>query len=134
MAESANHIGPVSIGTPDSKTKAWWSASPSRDLMLFIHGFGGGATATWRSFPQLLLGDPQFREHDFVFAQYHSQRATASASAALLYNFVDSLFSAPSIRANDYVPIKRRLDLVYERIFLIAHSLGAPVARRALFT
>jgi pimeloyl-ACP methyl ester carboxylesterase len=126
-----NHTLPVSVGQA-GKSLASWSLHPSGKILLFIHGFGGRATKTWRSFPTLLVEDFALSGCDIVFYAYDSRRTAALASATMLFDFINPFLSNPAYLVNQAVDLKRSLDFIHSEIYIIAHSLGAPIARRML--
>jgi hypothetical protein len=100
------------------KSEACWALHENGKLLLFVHGFGGSATGTWRSFRELLLEDPVFSGYDMVFYGYESRRARASASAELFFDFVDRFLRTPSAFANHSLEVSRDHDFKYSEIFL----------------
>jgi pimeloyl-ACP methyl ester carboxylesterase len=128
-----NHTVQARMLTPvAAKSEACWALHENGKLLLFVHGFGGSATGTWRSFRELLLEDPVFSGYDMVFYGYESRRARASVSAELLFDFVNRFLRAPSSFANHSLEVSRDDDFKYSEIFLISHSLGGPVTRAML--
>ncbi len=110
---------------------AYWSLHPDGTLFLFVHGFGGGATSTWSEFENRL---PR-RQHgaDLIFFGYDGLFRHASESAEHLYEMLDNLLSAPGRVFSQARPGPRRqASFAYTRLVLVAHSLGAVVARIAL--
>jgi pimeloyl-ACP methyl ester carboxylesterase len=126
-----NHTLPISIGTLN-RSRACWSLISNRNLLIFVHGFGGSPTGTWRSFLQILLRDEQFAGFDIVFYGYESMQASALASATVLFDFVDPFLRRPAYLVNQSVEIKRKTNFRYQKIYVICHSLGAPISRQML--
>ncbi|HWX76968.1 MAG TPA: hypothetical protein VNY32_05805 [Candidatus Acidoferrales bacterium] len=126
-----NHTLPVSVGRT-GESRAWWSLDPSGKLLMFIHGFGGCATKTWRFFPKLLVTDHAFSGCDLLFYAYDSRRASAFASVEVLFEFLDPFLSNPAYLINHDVDLKRSWDFRHSSIYIITHSLGAPIARKML--
>jgi len=112
------------------RTHVFLSYQPRR-LLLFVHGFGGENTATWLNFPTLMLDDSDYALDDLVFYGYESRRQSANASAGLLYKRCNELLARPD-RYQTALGDQRRHDFCYERVIIIAHSLGAPVVRTML--
>lgn len=61
-----NHTVEIPVGR-NKQSRAYWSLDSTGKILLFIHGFGGKATKTWRSFPGLLLNDNVFSGYDLFF-------------------------------------------------------------------
>jgi pimeloyl-ACP methyl ester carboxylesterase len=126
-----NHTLPVSVGRT-GESRAWWSLDPNGKILLFIHGFGGCATKTWRFFPKLLVTDHAFSGCDLLFYGYDSRRVAALASATVLFDFLDPFLTNPSYLINHEVDLQRSWDFRHSEIYVVAHSLGAPIARKML--
>jgi len=104
-------------------------------VLIFVHGFNGQALATWSSFPSLLTKQSKFSDWDFVFFGYDGLHTEAVTSAVDLGQLLDMISSSPSqlYGASTASPhAARRHPQAYKRIVLVAHSLGAVVARRAM--
>jgi pimeloyl-ACP methyl ester carboxylesterase len=127
-----SHYLPASVhyGTG---TVAYWSTSPPTGLLVFVHGFGGSATKTWRKFPALLPEEAASSAFDVVYFGYDSMRKRSRYSALELYRFLDRMALVPVSVANSSLPVGcKRADFRYKKIVIVAHSLGAVVARQAL--
>lgn len=91
-------------------------------LVIFVHGLGGSAE-TWRGFPELLDADQAVRAHfDFLYHEY------ATGGANIPFRRVENIKAAAEALAT-IVQTKARQ---YKKIFLVAHSLGGLVVRRAI--
>lgn len=139
------HVGPEYF--PDEwnelrewtkRTQAFWSVAPtkSRVLLLFVHGWSGNAITTWEEF--LSLSPPEWFEHDFVCYGYNSLQCQAKSQADELLYFFRTFLPNPSHWINKSMShlFERfsqyaRPEFQYARIVIIAHSLGAVIARRA---
>jgi pimeloyl-ACP methyl ester carboxylesterase len=53
-------------------------------------------------------------------------------STTILFDFLDPFLQKPAYLINQSIEIKRKFNFRYQKIFLISHSLGAPIARRML--
>jgi len=78
-----------------------------------------------------MLDDSDYALDDLVFYGYESRRQSANASAGLLYKRCNELLARPD-RYQTALGDQRRHDFCYERVIIIAHSLGAPVVRTML--
>jgi pimeloyl-ACP methyl ester carboxylesterase len=102
---------------------SWCHAQPST-AVFFIHGFGGSALATWRSFDSLATELENYRTSDLFFLGYRSLRDQTEASASRLFDVCNSLLRG-SVRHT-------RPKVRYARAVFLAHSLGAVVTRKLL--
>lgn len=120
--------------TSDESSRAILAREPSGRAVLFIHGYGGNAVATWSKFDSLLSDSSSCSGHDLIFYGYDGLYSDTMASAAILLEFLDSLFSKPAHLINSALPLSahRLPDFEYSQILLAAHSLGAVIARWAL--
>jgi pimeloyl-ACP methyl ester carboxylesterase len=94
-----------------------WSLRSRRELILFVHGFGGDAISTWNDMQLMLPLDARAADADLVYYGYESTRSRIVIHADRLREFIESI-------------IARRGN--YDRIVIAAHSLGAVIARRAI--
>ncbi len=116
-------------------SRARWAVRPSGVAVVFVHGFGGSATATWDEFADRLPERPECIGHDLLFYGYDSLTVQAPVSAALLRKFLHALATDPvhSVMSGS-LSINRSLSAAfrYHRIVILAHSLGAVIVREAL--
>jgi len=96
-----------------------------RSALVFVHGFKGKPTKTWGDFPWLLREHERLAGTDLVFYGYDSRNRVASLAARLAADL-------EAFGSGDTPPAPRVPVRTYENILLVAHSLGAVVARRAL--
>lgn len=90
------------------------AAPPKRPrLILFVHGFFGGARYTWGRFPELLRADPAFADCDIASFDYPSTRSVEDIAALLEKELADCAAR-------------------YQSVSLVGHSLGGIVARRVI--
>lgn len=99
-----------------------------KNLVVFIHGFGGHAVDTWADFQIILRNHTIFKETDIVFYGYDSKFVQATTNGSLLRQFLEEI-CRPYYSIND---VKRTVPDSYEKIIFMAHSLGAFVVRKAL--
>jgi pimeloyl-ACP methyl ester carboxylesterase len=131
------HLSPRHLpGTrrPDKDVQALFSAQPDGRAVLFIHGYSGDALDTWSDFHVLLPGGTACRGRDLFFYGYDGLRAEMTASAALFRDFLARLFGRPAALVNESLPpeMQRQQGFEYHDVVIVAHSLGAVIARRAL--
>jgi pimeloyl-ACP methyl ester carboxylesterase len=119
---------------PDKDVTVLFASEPNRKAILFIHGFSGDAITTWSYFPQMIPGTPAFAGHDLFFYGFDGLWAEMIASAAMFRDFLDRLFKNVSKLANDNLHLlaQRAPVFDYDELMIVAHSLGAVVARRAV--
>lgn len=118
-------------------SRAYWADRPDRNALVFVHGFRGKAVKTWRTFPRLLLQVPSLDGWDLIFFGYESAKRQAAKSAEEFLHFLRKLATSPGSLMNLTGEARRDRPEsgstpFYERIYVVAHSLGAAVARHAL--
>lgn len=125
------HLGPLPVHEGRNST-AWWAAEPSGTAVLFVHGFGGSSVGTWSEFEQRLPSEAPTA--DLLFYGYDGIRTQAQTSAIRLRQLINNWMSAPDLFVNGTLPprLHRSGQLAYQRLVIVAHSLGAVVARKAL--
>ncbi|WP_426536942.1 esterase/lipase family protein [Bradyrhizobium sp. McL0615] len=106
------------------------------DAILFIHGFGGDAGRTWENFPQVAAMSSGASRADLFFLHYPSLTPQVPFCAAQLLSFLIDVTHDPVSRIiNPSLPNsapKRAKEMRYRRIFIVAHSMGAVISRRAI--
>lgn len=119
---------------PEKDVQVLFAARPNRKAILFIHGFSGDAIRTWSQFDVLLPGRPVCTSHDVLFYGYDGLRADMHASASIFRFFLCRfLEGTPTFLMNNLPPSAQRPDdFGYDELVIVAHSLGAVIARRAL--
>jgi hypothetical protein len=126
----------VIAGRKEKSGTVRWSFEQPRAAVVFIHGFTGECEGTWMEFPSMIAHAPECRDRDFYFFGYDSlsERAPYSASQfsqvllALGNNPYQSLFAPSMVKA----PWFKRDPFEYSEVVVVAHSLGALVARYAI--
>ena len=103
--------------------------------MIFVHGFGGDALGTWMLFPKMLPLDQATAGHDIYFFGYDSLHRQAAYSAADLADLLKKILRHPFEvveSAAVFTAKERDKKFRYDRVTIVAHSLGSVIARRAL--
>ena len=121
---------PFGIGS-----RVWWSRNPSGRVLVFVHGFSGKAVGTWSSFPSMLTRHPKCSGWDLIFFGYDGVHTEAVSSAGDLAELLDAISTSPTelyAKSTSSPSALRQHPDAYTRIVLVAHSLGAIVARRAM--
>ena len=98
----------------------------ANNLLLFIHGFSGEAGATFGNIPEMLINDSKMDGWDmkpFGYSQYVTPEMGKEVWAG-----VEDL---DRITANLCTSVKYKFDK-YDRIAIVAHSLGGLIAQRAI--
>jgi pimeloyl-ACP methyl ester carboxylesterase len=119
---------------PDRDVDVLFSIAPDGRALLFIHGFSGDAVKTWSEFDALLQTCPAFAARDIFFYGYDGLRAEMNASASIFRDFLDRMLVRGAALVSDSLPagVERPYDFAYRECVIVAHSLGAVIARRAL--
>src|ERR1700744_4772757 len=100
----------------------YYPAHLPRNLIIFIHGFAGHPVNTWGDFRDTILDYPEFSTSDVIFFHYDSTRLHMSASALEFYDCLKDWITPP-----ETIGGLVRGKTSYEKIILVAHSLGALV-------
>jgi pimeloyl-ACP methyl ester carboxylesterase len=129
-----NHYLPRTLPQIGKGTRAHWAREPADKLIIFVHGFGGSSTGTWPVFPQLLPTISSIKHVDFIFYGYDGLWHAANNSAVDFFRFLAGFLDDPANTINPTLPAREtpRQAFEYDRILLVAHSLGAIICRRAL--
>jgi pimeloyl-ACP methyl ester carboxylesterase len=132
------HYMPRDLGW-GRNSRVHWSIAPRGRAIVFVHGFGGAATSTWNQFAALLTGRSECAGDDLIFYGYDGLRSRARVSAIGLRDFLEVLFDRPAERLINPTLLPpecggrpRGALFAYEKVVLVAHSLGAVVCRQAL--
>lgn len=114
-------------------TRAHWARQAAKRLVIFVHGFGGDPVDTWANFPDVLRGIDKLADCDFIFYGYDGLTDQANNAAAKFHDFLDRYLAQPADIINGRQPVNNaRAAFTYDRVVIVAHSLGAVVTRRAL--
>ncbi len=107
-----------------------------RTAIVFVHGWGGSALATWEAFPSALRELREAADADVFFLDYPSTKTSVAVCAGEARELLLDLLRAPGKNlVNASLPdgtTPRSEGWRYARIWLVAHSMGAVVVRRAL--
>lgn len=111
----------------------YFSKQAASRLLVFVHGFGGGASSTWAGAEVALVADPKAAATDIIFYGYRSLRTQPEISAGILREFLDDASAASaSWNAIASRAVGASVTRTYDEILIVAHSLGAAVSRRAV--
>lgn len=128
-----NHTLPTpldKLGAPLSpESSARWTRKVAKICVVYVHGYGGRAVATWGEFPDIAMERPEFADVDLVFLGYESRSRTASFSAGVLYQAISLLAEETSAVLKRVGGPDRPDDFAYEKIILVGHSLGGALVR-----
>jgi pimeloyl-ACP methyl ester carboxylesterase len=115
-------------------TTAYFSRNPNGKALIFVHGFGGDALGTWKQMNELLLEERKAANWDIFFYGYESMDAQAAMSAGLLRQFIEVLTDPNQQLRRAHSPHDPVVQQVpnYREVVIVAHSLGAAIARRAI--
>ena len=132
--ELAPYHSPPADLTP-GHSRVIWSEQPTGHLLLFVHGVRGFPTMrTWGWFEFEIETREGWAGWDLIFYDYKSTRAVPGDTAKLICDLLRDLFTDPAkvfARSCGGQP-ERSDDFTYKRAIIVAHSLGALIARRAL--
>ncbi len=113
-------------GENNAGTHTLRHTSGNKTAVVFIHGFGGNAKETWGIFPQLASDDPLLKNWDIISVGYNTG----------LMPDIRGLWSGkPDIQGlADFLRtiITNDLSAKYQRVVLVAHSMGGLVTQRAI--
>ncbi len=98
----------------------------ARAAIVFIHGFGGGATKTWGLFPSLLKDEPSLGEWSVYSLGYSSRLKPDWHGVWTADPGIETLATYLHTRTNQH-PLKSMRTVAF-----IAHSMGGLVVQKAL--
>ncbi|MDX6191639.1 alpha/beta hydrolase [Flavobacterium sp. Fl-318] len=126
----SNHTISIGIQKHGLNSQGFFSYSEPKNLIVFIHGFGGTSIGTWNNFPTYITSEEEFAKSDIIFYGYDTFKGQAGDHSGELFKFLN-LVENPV--ANHILPIAQGLpERNYNGIILVAHSLGAILTRQAL--
>ncbi len=128
VEETHTLLSPFPLG---KSSQASYSLAGAREAVVFLHGYSGASVKTWIAFPELLSGYEPFQGLDLIFCGYDSVAEHTESCSDRVKTILEELLSKPAgPRRPSSIP--RYGTAPYERVLIVAHSMGAVVARRAL--
>lgn len=124
------HTPPIFI-RHGKNSSAFLTLDNPTSLVIFVHGFNGKATGTWNEFPDLIRTNNDFANSDVIFYGYDSLKGQANNNAIKFYRALCSVCESNPNNLG-YKRDSIAEDFNYQRILIVAHSLGAIIVRRAL--
>lgn len=114
--------------------RVFFAINSGRKAIVFVHGYGGDPIGTWSDFHVLLPSRPEASSHDLMFYGYDGLRAELIASSTLFQQFLRWIFTVKGSTLNESLPraAPRDEEFSYDEVIVVAHSLGAVIARWAL--
>lgn len=108
-----------------------WATRDVQKAIVFIHGFSGSSLATFGNFNLEFRYKPEYYDYDVYFYGYDSLKIQTTVSGDAFYSFLETLYDQlGSVVTDSGLEVSRSRG--YKEIVIIAHSLGAVVARYAL--
>jgi pimeloyl-ACP methyl ester carboxylesterase len=128
------HLLPRPLPEWGKKTQVFWSTRPGDVALVFIHGFTGGALSTWGELPDMILKEAKAAPCDLFFYGYNSTTTQIGNSSLRFMNFLNWLCEVPFNLSDKFVKdeTNRQSGFSYNKIVVVAHSMGAVVTRRAM--
>ena len=128
------HFLPRKLKGYKHKIIAQWATGPATKLIIFVHGFAGSSSGTWIKFPSLLPGHPSMNAVDLMSYGYDGKFTQANSSALAFFDFLQTFLKSPAQLMNrtNSLRVSDRVPFAYEKIVIVAHSLGAVISRLAL--
>jgi hypothetical protein len=108
-----------------------WSVNKVTKAIIFIHGFNGSSLETFGNFNLEFRYRPEYFGYDVYFYGYDSLKIQIPISSNSFYSFLVTIHNnIKEIITNSKANVDRPYN--YDEIVIVAHSLGAVVARYAL--
>jgi pimeloyl-ACP methyl ester carboxylesterase len=121
---------PVFIPGYDKSYSLRSDDSSTKTAVVFVHGFGGSPTGTWRDFHGLIeeysAEYPWWSTSDLFFFWYDSIRTPIRFNATRLAGFIDHVWSGKWTEQLKSKPQNRN----YKHLILAGHSEGCVLIRR----
>jgi len=110
-----------------------WSNAPTRRAIIFVHGYNGDTLKTWKQFDDFLPSDPNAAGYDLIFYGYDGLYGTIWPLSQALCDFLTQFNQHPGgLQTKQPAPAAKLRSQPYDRVIVVAHSLGAILARWAL--
>ncbi|MGF6174286.1 alpha/beta fold hydrolase [Ensifer sp. 4252] len=125
----SNHycLGRIDFGVGSS---AFWCRETPGTLIVFLHGFTGAAEATWHNASAYIRRDALFSTADVLFLGYDSVHSRARPISRSVLEFFRKLLAEPAEFSNRYIYYGRKREpFLYDRVVVVAHSLGGAIMR-----
>jgi hypothetical protein len=120
-----------SLSSYGKQTYVNWSLRNVNKAVVFIHGFSGSSLETFGDFNIEFRFRSEYFDHDVYFYGYDSLRVQTVISSNTFFSFLEAIQdNLNDIIAESGVSVQRTEK--YSEIVIVAHSLGAVVARYAL--
>lgn len=121
---------PLNVGR---NSVAYWALQRPRRAIIFAHGFRGSAAATFGRVADIARQSPALSDADLLFFDYTCARKQVPRLAADFVRLLDDIDDGvPLVEWDRLLHDLRGGRTEYEDIVIVAHSLGAVIARRAL--
>ncbi len=103
-------------------------------LVVFVHGFGGRAVASWMSFPFGPEASAWWDRADLLFVGYNSARDGITGVSHRLLRELERFYPRPpaELVELDGVRVREPMDEPYRELVVAGHSLGGVIVRHAL--
>jgi pimeloyl-ACP methyl ester carboxylesterase len=128
-----NHTLPTPLGAcgaPISPAStARWARREAKMCIVFVHGYGGGATTTCGDFVEIAISRPEFALADLVFLDYESLTRSAPFNAGVIFSALKLLAENYPVFTKNVGAPKRKKTFKYKSLILVGHSLGAALVR-----
>lgn len=121
------HTPPIFINH-GKNTVGYFTTLNPENLIIFVHGFNGSALDTWNDFPALIKETDKYENSDIIFYGYDSLKGQLNNNALRFYNFLKLIAEGNTNK----IGFSRNSNKTYQKIMIVAHSLGSLIARRAL--
>lgn len=108
----------------------YYTKEAPETLVIFVHGFFGDAVTNWSEFERSVGNKIDFIKCDFIFYGYDSLSVQVTGNGHILYDHLQKFVKPPQ----KIIRTRRPIAESYNKIILLAHSLGAIVVRRALLS
>lgn len=107
--------------------------APAKRLIVFVHGFGGVATRTWKQFWNHPADCSWWAESDLLFTTYDSIRGHVTGGANLLSAQLPKFYPILPEWVTEIDGVAwRDSSPEYSELLLVAHSLGGVLVRKVM--